>query len=801
MFVGDKDMSSEILKEIYAPESILFLGSGFSRGARNIRGQNLPTGRELRRNFAKMLNVDPDQYNLQTLADEIASRQDLNLYQILYETFTVRNVQEYQNEILKLPWSRIYTTNYDDAIEFSYLENRKDMHSFTYRDRKPSKLPPGSIIHLHGMIRSTTEDNILDQLVMNEESYVRQNFEKSLWYDDFVRDLRFCNACFFVGYSLNDYHISALLLRDEIFQRKTYFITPEEYDPIFANRIQAYGIVLQIGVEGFADVCRTRATSEVTGGFYDLKAFRYLDPFKDKKTISPPTSVEILNLVTYGTFNYQRCLSTLPNNEYIVSRQQAAEKAVDLIESAHCLLVHSRIGNGKTIFLYILAHKLSERGYHCFMCHSNPQVLQRDIDLLQTFKDVVIFFDSYNSAVDIMEQLSNQLPEAKFIVAVRTGIQEARLHEMQSRLPSPLQRVNLNGLRREDREGFIYLLDQSGVRTGNLERVINRCKDLREVVLTLYKNQAIKDKIRDDLEPLLQDNGFKEVFIASHLLKWSGQDIDLAFLRAVTHRDAYVEIANHRETSGDIFKLDDDQVVIRSAVFSEYLIQNHLSTQDIIESVYKIIVEAVKRKDQRRYRTILSGLMRFSFLNRALRRDSHRSESLILLFERLRRDIDVNQEPLFWLQYSILMTDANDLSAAERFIETSYERASSNPNFLTFQIDTYALRLFLLIERSSEEQARVIRFDKIMEKMERVRLMIREESHRYHAIEVLREIKPFVFSRVSVLSVGEMNALVYHISLMVEELNRLSTDDTNVRESLIRAKEWIITQYKARSES
>lgn len=796
-------MLSEAPTELYAPESILFLGSGFSRGARNIRGQGLPTGQELKRDLANILSVDPNEYNTQTLVDEIESRQNINLYQIFYETFTVSETQEYQNKILQLPWQRIYTTNYDDAIEFFYSKNKKNTPSYSYKDQKPRKLLPGSIIHLHGTIRSTNEDNIFDQIVMNEETYDRQHFEQSSWYEDFVRDLRFCHACFFVGYSLNDYHISALLLKAPEFRKKIYFVTSEKYDQIFANRIKAYGTILPIGTEGFSDLCNSSAASEPVGNFYDLKAFKYLDPFKDKKTLSPPTAVEVLNLVTYGSFNYQRCLSTLPNNEYIVPRQQVAEKAVALIKDARCILVHSRIGNGKSIFLYILAHKLSEQGYRCFMCRPNPLVLQRDINLLKTFGNVVIFFDSYNSAIDIIEHFSDQFPEVKFVVAVRTGVQEVRLHEMQSRLPSPLQRVNLNDLQKEDREGFRELLDQSGVRTKNLEQVIGRCKDLREIVLTLYKNREIKSKIEDELKPLLQDDGFKEVFVSSNLLKWSGQDVDPAFLRAVTHKDAYVEIAKFLETSRDIFGLDDDYVYVRSAIFSEYLIQNHLTARDIVESVYKIVVEAVKRKNQRRYQALLSSLMRFRTLNRALRNDPQRSRFLIELFERLRRDIGVNQEPLFWLQYSILMTDVNDLSAAEKFIETSYERALANPSFLTFQIDTYALRLFLVIERRSEESAEVIRFDQIVEKMERIRSMIGEESHRGHAIDVLREIEPFVLSRVSALSVEEMNALIYHLSLIVDELDRLSIDDRvrteagNVKKSLISAKKRIIDHHKA----
>lgn len=85
-------MSSKTLKEIDVPGSVLFLGSGFSRGAKNIRDTNLPTGHGLREEFARLLDVAPNDYDLKTLADEVASRPDIDLYQTLYEMFTVKKL-------------------------------------------------------------------------------------------------------------------------------------------------------------------------------------------------------------------------------------------------------------------------------------------------------------------------------------------------------------------------------------------------------------------------------------------------------------------------------------------------------------------------------------------------------------------------------------------------------------------------------------------------------------------------------------------------------------------------------------
>ena len=428
-------------------------------------------------------------------------------------------------------------------------------------------------------------------------------------------------------------------------------------------------------------------------------------------------------------------------------------------------------------------------------------LLQRDLDLLASFGRVIIIFDSYNTAIDYIERLSEELPNAKFIVSIRTATQDVRLHEIQARLPAPLGRTALNGIYQEDKVAFKELLDKSGVRVSQLEETIDRCTEFREVVLALYRNQQIRRKITEAFSPLLEDRKCRKVFIAVHLLNWVGHDVDAAFLRAVTGSDAYAEMARFPVVSRDVFRLDDDTVQVRSPVLSEYLIQNQFETTDILDTVYEIIVEAVRRREERQYQAILSSVMRFSKLEKALKNDPDRLESLSHLFDRLHRDIEVNREPLFWLQYSILMTASENLEAAERFIRTAYSRAADRPKFRTFQIDTYALRLFLLIESRLNNSSTVERFDEIVNNLERVRSMVWEESRRYHAIRVLEGIEPFVAQRESAFGNAEKGGLIQYLSLLIDDLDRLpesvqmETGSVEIRHSVSRARERLITSH------
>jgi len=758
--------------------SILFLGSGFSISAKNIRGDQLPSGNRLKSVLAEIVGVDEHAYNLQTLADEAASQTDL--YQLLYNTFTVKSLSIAQLELLKFPWLRIYTTNYDDAVERGYLQLNRHLQSFNYDERKPRKIVPGAVVHLHGSIGKTTRENALNQLILNEGTYIRQHFEKSVWYDEFVRDVRFATNCFFIGYSLSDYHISALLHPVPGVHDKTYFIN-RSVDAIFERRVKDYGHVLPIGLEGFSERCKSLPRLNRLQDPYALKSFRFFNPYKDKKTLSPPTPVEVLNLVTYGAFNELRCIASLPSKEYVVPRIEHVAEAIEALNSARTLLVHSRLGNGKSIFLNILAFNLSEQGYKCFWCTDVSPTLSQDLDALSSIDNVVLLFDSYDIALEVIRTVEGVLESAKFVIAIRTGVQDVRMHEILERLPLPMERINLNGLKDSERDDFIFLLDDAGLLERSLRSELSKCDDIREIVTSVYKHTGIQNKLERELEPIMDDASLRSAMVSIHLLNIAGLRPNAAFLRAVSGTDAYVLASRFREIASEIVRFEDDELRAHSPVFSEYLSDNFFEDEDVVESVYAMVTEGVRRKPQRPYNAITSYFMQVSNLKRLVKGASQRA-LLTGLFDRLHRDTKVNDEPLFWLQYSILMMDLGELSASERFLYTAYDRASELPGFKTFQLDTHALRILLLLETADRNSKTVVRFDQIITQLDNVASMLGEISHRYFALRALKELEAFVNARAMALETSECNALLLQLERLANTLQSVTTEDQTYAE-------------------
>jgi hypothetical protein len=157
---------------------------------------------------------------------------------------------------------------------------------------------------------------------------------------------------------------------------------------------------------------------------------------------------------------------------------------------------------------------------------------------------------------------------------------------------------------------------------------------------------------------------------------------------------------------------------------------------------------------------------------------SHPDAAILALniYERLRYDERINDEPLFWLQYAIAMAESNNLPAAQEFIETAYARAADRAGFQTFQIDTQAFRILLRIETETRPGKSVDGFQAIVEKLELLNSMINEESHRAFAIKVLENVHPFIECRVTDLTMPEKTTLVYWLATLSATLGQLPTE-------------------------
>lgn len=762
--------------------SILFLGSGFSTEATNIENGHPPAGKGLAMEILRRLHMPEDSdYDIKDLSTH-AQGKDVDLYALLTNLFTIKSLTDEQRSILSLKWRRIYTTNYDDAVELYQNELRSSprLEPRSFEDPLPAKILPGTIVHLHGFIHRCTRENVLSQLVLNHRSYAEQHAKGSPWWGLFERDIRTAEAIFFVGYSLGDFAVASYLTTNPELSKKCYFIVQSNPDPIMISRLSGYGALHPIAVTGFAGKCRSLRPARVLSHPNALAAFRYFDPYKDNKAPSKPTTPEIDALMTFGNFKLQRLLSTFPEPLYVVPRIGDVDRAVDFLATNKTLIIHSKIGNGKSIFRHCLSIRLSEFGYNCFECRDDVTIPEQELDFIGAQNKPVIIFPNIDTAYITREQLTGLPKGVRFIVEMNTGTLQVRRAEVHNRLQGPIERLDLNKFSRTDVDHLEDLLRGAGFPSQNIKSRFGDHPEIRDIVLSLYSNDQVSRRIRDLLSPMLSDPDFKRILYCSVILKSQDLKVDPGFLRAVTGIDAYSAIAKFSESALEIMSFDLDRVEPHSSIFSEYMIREHFNAHDLIDWVYKLCAEAARRMHEegnpesarsRDARHTLGTLLTYSQLADFLKQRSDRDNLVEDLYERGRSNVHINAEPLFWLQYSIFMQSKGNWPLAEKHMQTAYERADLRAGFKTYQLDTNSFGLYLELEKNDLKSTSVSRFEAIVERLERLGDMLSDGNHRGHALRVLIGIEEFLRIRSGALSTSEAVRLTYHLHLLIDKLD------------------------------
>jgi hypothetical protein len=754
----------------------LFLGSGFSTEAKNRLNKAPPSGTGLKVAIGKLSKVDSASYTLADLAEYCAETNKKGLFDLIQGSFRIIDLSRDQKDILAAPWKRIYTTNFDDAAEWGRQFHKLAHDSYSFEQDKPSKISDGAVIHLHGVVRNVTEENVLEQIVLGERAYVQQHVDRPLWYDQFLYDIKFSKACFFVGYSLSDKHIAALLIKNPRSQQKTIFIERDEIpDRVFVSRIAKYGQIEPIGLDGFAKLVRERQEPIPISDFHSLRSFKVMEGQPDRRTFSKPTVIETRDLLIHGRLSVARLMASLPEPIYALPREKDADRATQILANNRSLIIDGRLGNGKTIFQQILFAKLAPHGYRCLIVRDVEEVAPAEIDFLKEQKNVVLVFDTYAKAQSLIEGLSEALPNAKFIVEVRSSLLEIRLFEIDSKVPKPFGRITLNRLSDDDRSDFLELCKSASVIIPNSISTNERL-ELRDLLLAVFQTESIRNKIKADLTKTFKDPSARKIVTVVFLMQMVQADPDPDFLKLVTMVDPFNVLSLNIEGSQEVLSISDGEVALRSSVFAEYVMQEFVPASDLSDAIYDCALFCANRKSNRRYRTLLTLFMQYSRINPMYVKRKNGIDQLRSLYERLRWYPNIKDEPLFWLQFAILETNEGHYLDAKRYIDFSYAEAELRPGFLTYQIDTQYLRLLIDMAMEQESGLSENLFEDLVKYIRLVGYMLADDSHRHFAFSVLDRVPEMIIRMRPKMTNGEKMGIRISVQNVIVILDRSSPD-------------------------
>lgn len=298
---------------------VIVLGAGASRNAKDQRGNNPPTAKELGSLLSdKYLGGKHKDLPLNQIGEYAISESDLiTVQEYLREIFETYDPSHAHKLMCSFVWWGIATTNYDRLIERAYetvaqplqipipfVENGDRVED---KRRDPRHV---TLLKLHGCITRTTNHNV--PLILTTEQYIEFRKGRSRIFDQ-LSGWGYERTIVFIGHSLQDPDIRALLLELTTIgeARPRYYAVAKDVDEIQKRFWDAKRVTLLHGT--FEDLM-TSLDATIPSGFRGLAQI--------KPTTSFPISERFA--VKDATLS-QSCIQFLQNDAEYVNAVTATE--------------------------------------------------------------------------------------------------------------------------------------------------------------------------------------------------------------------------------------------------------------------------------------------------------------------------------------------------------------------------------------------------------------------------------------------------------------------------------------------
>lgn len=174
---------NEAIRHAIDGNAILFTGSGFSFGSKNLTNDSPMTGRAFAQYLYKESNIVTTDENL-ALASQLYVKNfgAAKLADLCRATFSIRSSADHHQSVVRLPWQRIYTTNYDDLLEKSSTDIGKSLVPVTIEDSPEKYLSSARVrLHINGFISRLAVTDLAGGFKLTAGSYFYDGLTTSSW--------------------------------------------------------------------------------------------------------------------------------------------------------------------------------------------------------------------------------------------------------------------------------------------------------------------------------------------------------------------------------------------------------------------------------------------------------------------------------------------------------------------------------------------------------------------------------------------------------------------------------------------
>lgn len=774
--------------------AVIFTGAGFSRGAINRKNTAIKTAKELADELAQACGLPVDT----PLEDASEAYQTKfghsRLISYLLDEFTVKEVASHHLEILKIPWTRAYTTNYDNVFELGSEKVGRVIQSATML-HNPFSLQKSltTIIHLNGSINELTTETLDSSFKLTETSYISASISESKWSYKLREDVRLARSVLFIGYSMFDLDIKRLLYDSHNLREKCFFVVGPNPTALLMQRVSRYGTVLSIGVSDFAEkVTSLQRTYTPPPNEEPLLSIREVitPPNQD-----PPKDQDVINLFELGSVDESAVLASLYGPATYFLKREKLNQARSLLESgSKAIAITSHLGNGKSLFLKGLCLEAIEQGYRVFEAQNHTENAALEFERIAKLPGkILLIVDNYQSWIREIESFSQIInPQAQLVATSREVIHDVLVERLEkSSGVRSLPEIHLNKLSESECEWFIAALDQYGLwrskaglsRREKLRIITDEYRsEIHGILLGLLNSKDIGQRINSLLTELQSSPQYFDVIATTFITAILG-------LRSST--DMLADIWGVDLLSSSRFRLnqcvkqlinfDSDEIRITSPIISEYALKS-VPPKEIVNILIRLTTHISKaERGSYAYKPFLNEICRFAALQRIIGDEGIRDDSS-RYYESVKTLPQYERNPLFWLQYAISCFFNADLKRARIYFEVAYSHAERS-GFNPYQIDNHYARF--LLEEAIEANANA---DIAMEKFRQAHTIVSRQTRderRHYPYTTASYYQPFIDKFGSIISMekrAEIRNAARYVMERIEELAAHTKAHNKVRD-------------------
>ncbi len=691
-------------------DAILFVGAGYSLDAINYKGTRLKNARELAKHFSNLSGISED-ISLEDAAEVYQEKFGIDsLIEEIKKEYTVKSVSNYHNEIVQIPWKRIYTTNYDNVIEKSFSNINKYIIAITLK-QNIRDIPKTSTlcVHLNGYIETLDRKSIFTELKLTESSYVTTSINDSSWAITFRQDIRLARSIFFIGYSAYDLDIKRILAQSDAIKQKTFFFIGPKPDSSTARRCSLFGNVFKETALDFSQKVYD-VKKEYEAPRKDIFLPVFVKEYTPKQTTQRIKDRDFLDLLLYGKRNEDLIYKSLTTNKkYYLKRSFTNDVFKHISNGEKIIVISSELGNGKSLFIDGLRLMASEKGYRVFELTEQNDLTLTELEKISKLEDpVFLIIENYHNWFDeIKLYLDNCNSESVLVLTTRNAINDISIDKLTNISNVDfIPEIQIDEMVDKEIIWFIETFEEYGLWGENAGKSRNFKKNL---IATKYNNQIhallldtlnspdISSRLETITNDLKEDDELFKISISIFILTVLNFRISFDSLADLWNSEVINSGKFRRNgTINELIDFSTNSISIRSPILAEYFLRNLTSAGYIIDTLI-IIAQKVDKASRYslQYRSLSRDLMRFHSLQLILP-DEGKKAAVIKYYESIKNLYNCKNNPLFWLQYAIASLVIEDIFRAKKYFDTAYSLAEAR-DWDTFQIDNHFAR-FLLLE-------------------------------------------------------------------------------------------------------